>query len=201
MTNGNSNSFNAFPHIPAKAMDHKEGIKKILKRVQATNTQLKHQVRMGVNDLNIKVKYQHKDNYRQYVSVALYHFDPNDTVPDWDLTMRKKKVNKPDVATKNPFDWQRKAGKCGASQSPEDRRSKRGNRENINDWQIAEYLHAYLEGTTTVPKNTNMDWRAEAGNGDEEAIKWGIRAEDAAKEAAVVKKDAKPLEDAAAASV
>merc|ERR1711954_331659 len=51
MINGNSKDFNAFPHIPAKAMARKEGIEKTLKRIQAIESQLRYQVRMGQNDL------------------------------------------------------------------------------------------------------------------------------------------------------
>merc|ERR1711954_377916 len=64
MINGNAQEFNAFPHILAKAMARKEGIKKILKRIKAIDNQLRHQVRMGENDLTIKIKYQYKDDYR-----------------------------------------------------------------------------------------------------------------------------------------
>merc|ERR1711954_360257 len=126
MVNGNAREFNAFPHIPAKAMCQKEGIEKILKRIQAINTQLRYQVRMGESDLVIKIKYQYKDDYRPYVSVSLKDIDPNDSVLDWDLVMGKKKATPAGATPNNPFDWQTK-GKRGASSSPEDRLTKRRN--------------------------------------------------------------------------
>merc|ERR1711954_627990 len=162
MINGNANDFNAFPHIPPKAMTRKDGIEKILKRIQTIDKQLRYQVQMGEDDLVVKIKYQFKDDYRPYVSVSINDIDPNDTVPAWDLVMSKRKT--PDAApeARSEFDWQTKAGKRNASRSPEDRKNKRNNREDINNWQIAEFIHAFLVGTTTKPKYTNLDWRVEA---------------------------------------
>merc|ERR1711954_382798 len=131
MINRNAREFNAFPHIPAKAMCRKEEIEKILKRIQAINTQLRYQVRMGDNNVVVKIKYQYKDDYRPYVSVSLKDIDPNDSVPDWDVVMAKKKESPAGATPSNPFDWQT-PGKRGASSSPEDRLTKRRNRE---DWQ------------------------------------------------------------------
>merc|ERR1712081_121298 len=91
MINGNAREFNAFPHIPAKAMERKEGIERILKRIQAINRQLRYQVRMGEDDLVVKVKYHFKDDYRPYVSINIDDIDPNGTVKDWDLVMAKKR--------------------------------------------------------------------------------------------------------------
>merc|ERR1711954_52541 len=162
MINGNAREFNAFPHIPAKAMCQKKGIEKILKRIQAINTQLRYQVRMGESDLVIKIKYQYKDDYRPYVSVSLKDIDPNDSVPDWDLVMGRRKESPSGAPSNNLFDWQTKAGKRGASSSPEDRLTKRRNRIEIDDWQVAEFVHAFLEGTATKPKYQNLDWQTEA---------------------------------------
>merc|ERR1711954_104115 len=148
-------------HIPAKAMKKKEGIEKIRKRIQAINSQLRYQVRIGDSDLIIKIKYQYKDDYRPYVSVSLQDIDPNDTVPDWELVMAGRKVTSPETPTSGPFDWQVKAGKRNASRSPEDRLSKRSNREEIDDWQVAEFIHEFLEGTATKPRYHNLDWQAE----------------------------------------
>ena len=44
---------------------------------------------MGDDDLIIKVKY-HNDDYRPYVTVDLKDIDSNDTVPEWDLVMKKR---------------------------------------------------------------------------------------------------------------
>merc|ERR1711954_347471 len=162
MINGNAKNFNAFPHIPAKAMAKKEGIEKILKRIQTINNQLRYQVRMGESDLLIKVKYQYKDDYRPYVTVKLEDIDPNETVPDWDLVMTRRKATPPSASASGPLDWQTKIGKRQASRSPDDRLAKRSNREDIDDWQVAEFLHEFLEGTRTKPKYTNLDWNREA---------------------------------------
>merc|ERR1711954_464366 len=161
MVNGNARELNAFPHIPAKAMCRKEGIEKNLKRIQAINTPLRYQVRMGESDLVVKIKYNFKDDYRPYRSINLADIDPNNSVPDWDLVMSKKKDSPANATPSNPFDWQKK-GKRGASSSPENRVTKRRNREEIDDWQIAEFVHAFLEGTATRPKYQNLDWQSES---------------------------------------
>merc|ERR1711954_167759 len=158
MINGSSKEFNVFPHIPGKAMSKKEGIERIMKRIQAINQQLRYQVRMGENDLILKIKYQYKDDYRPYVSVDIKDIDPNDPIPDWELVMSSRKTI-PETPKAGPFDWQ-KAGKRNASRSPEDRSSKRSNREDIDDWQIAEFIHEFLEGTRTKPRYKNLDWQA-----------------------------------------
>merc|ERR1712081_151988 len=171
MINGNVRNFNAFPHIPAKAMACKEGIEKILKRIQAIDKQLRYQVRMGNDDLVIKIKYQYKDDYRPYISINLNDIDPNDTVPDCDLVMDKRKTDTTNPRTNNPYDWNTKAGKRNASRSPEDRSSKRTNREEVDDFQIAEFIHAFLEGTATKPRYETLNWNLEAAtnfNGDSE---------------------------------
>merc|ERR1712081_102701 len=75
--------------------------------------------------------------------------------------MSRKKATSPASAS-GPTDWQVKAGKRAASRSPDDRLAKRGNREDIDDWQVAEFIHEFLEGTRTKPKYTNLDWSREA---------------------------------------
>merc|ERR1711954_280913 len=162
MINGNAREFNAFPHIPAKAMCRKEDLEKILKRILGINTQLRYQVRMGEDDLLVKVKYSYKDDYQPHCMVRICDIDPNDTVRDWDLISSKKKDSAPTMAPGSSYDWQVKAGKRSASQSPESREPKRSNREQIDDWQVAEFIHAFLEGTITKPKYANLDWIAEA---------------------------------------
>merc|ERR1712081_144988 len=141
-----------------------------MKRVQTINTQLRYQVRMGDDDLILKVKNHRKDDYSPYVSVPLADIDPNETIEEWDLVTSRKVAEKQAGAEKNPFDWQVKLGKRGASQSPEDiRKPKRKNQELVDDWQIAEYLHAFIEGTATKPNYGNLNWTEEAANGLEEA--------------------------------
>ena len=158
MINGSSGGFNAFPHIPGKALDRKEGIKRIMQRLQEIHHDLRYQVRTGESDLQIKVKLQFKNDYRPYVAIPLSYIDPNESVPDWDLVNSRKKPN-----PVNPFSWQTKAGKRGASSSPEDARiKKKNNQEEIDDWQIAKFLYALLEGMAMTPKYVNLDWTAEA---------------------------------------
>merc|ERR1711954_318620 len=93
--------------------------------------------------------------------------DPNETVEDWELVTLKKEAVKQGEGVKNPFNWQTKKGKRGASQSPEDsRKPKRTNRDEIDDWQIAEFLHSFIEGTVTKPSYANLIWGVEAAAGE-----------------------------------
>ena len=123
---------------------------------------------MGNDDLILKIKYQFKDNYRPYVSVDINDINPNGRVPDWDLVMDKRKAEARNIRPNNPYDWNTKLGKRNASRSPEDRSAKRSNREEVDDFQIAEFIHAFLEGTATKPRYENLNWSLEAGPGFEE---------------------------------
>ena len=40
-------------------------------------------------------------------------------------------------------------------------------KRNINDWQVSEFIWAYLEGTETTPKYEDIQWEVEAGNNTE----------------------------------
>merc|ERR1711954_373154 len=83
--NGNSTEFNAFPHVPAKAMARRDGIEYLLKRLQRENNSLRYQIRLGKDDLEIMLK-NHKDfHYVPYRKVTLEMIDPNNEVPEWDL--------------------------------------------------------------------------------------------------------------------
>merc|ERR1712081_160520 len=104
---------------------------------------------------------------RPYVSVDINDIDPNGTVPDWDLVMDKRKAEARNIRPNNPYDWNTKAGKRNASRSPEDRSSKRSNREEVDDFQIAEFIHAFFEGTATKPRYESLNWNLEAGPGFE----------------------------------
>merc|ERR1711954_304382 len=88
---------------------------------------------------------------------------PNNEIPKWDLTFKGSNINKPEV---NPFDWSKQPGKRGAVESPEARGNKRNN---INDWQICEFLWAFLKGTTTTPNYKNLSWDKEAAENREES--------------------------------
>ena len=81
-------SFNAFPHVPAKALERKTKIEEIMKRLQGIDKILRYQVRIGKNDLVIMVKHHVPYDYRQYVPISLEMIDPNCEVPEWDLNTR-----------------------------------------------------------------------------------------------------------------
>merc|ERR1711954_499924 len=86
--NGNMTKFNAFPHVPGKAMARNEGLETILKRLQSINRQLRYQIRLGSKDLEVLIK-NHKDfDYKPYRKVEIKDLDPNNEVPDWDVTSR-----------------------------------------------------------------------------------------------------------------
>ena len=53
MQNGNNQNFNAFPHIPGKALKRHDMIVKILKGLQEQNDQLWYQIRLGKEDLEM----------------------------------------------------------------------------------------------------------------------------------------------------
>ena len=61
----------------------------------------------------------------------------------------------------NPFDSEKQQGKRGAVESPEGHKSKRSN---IDDWQVQEFVWAFLEGTATSPNYTNLTWELEDTN-------------------------------------
>merc|ERR1711954_328249 len=104
--NGNSSQFNAFPHVPAKAMARRDKIEKILKRLQTQNKSLRYQIRLGEDDLNIMLK-NHKDfDYIPFRKVTLEMIDPNDKVPEWYLV------------TKNELENTNENGKRKATESP-----------------------------------------------------------------------------------
>merc|ERR1711954_525386 len=84
--NGNMTQFNAFPHVPAKAMARRDAIEALLKNLQKDNSQLRYQIRLGDEDLDIFLK-NHKDyDYVPYRKVMLKMIDPNGEVPEWDLS-------------------------------------------------------------------------------------------------------------------
>merc|ERR1711954_475278 len=107
--NGNTTDFNAFPHVPAKAMARRDGFENILKRLQKENNSLRYQIRLGVDDLEIMLK-NHKDfHYVPYRKVALPMIDPNNEVPEWDLISKDEPTNDQE---------ENENGKRKASESP-----------------------------------------------------------------------------------
>merc|ERR1711954_623502 len=120
--NGNNTGFNAFPHVPAKAMARRDAIEAILKRLQKENTALRYQIRLGEKDLDVMLK-NHKDyNYVPYHKVTVKMIDPNDGVPEWDL------ITKEDPTNTN------ENGKRGAPESPEGRPA---TKRQVSDWQVS----------------------------------------------------------------
>merc|ERR1712081_29148 len=90
--NGNSTGFNAFPHVPAKAMKRRAAIENILKRLQNENKALRYQIRLGDEDLTVWLKNHKEYDYVPYCKVEIETIDPNKEVPDWELkTVDKNK--------------------------------------------------------------------------------------------------------------
>merc|ERR1711954_243381 len=92
--NNNMKSFNAFPHILAKALERKNRIEEIVKRLQGIDKKLRYQVRLGKNDLVIMVKHHVQFDYRQYVPITLDIINPNNDVLEWDLNTKPEENNK-----------------------------------------------------------------------------------------------------------
>merc|ERR1711954_393091 len=117
--------------------------------------QWRYQIRLGKQDLEIMIK-EHQDfDWKPYRRIELKHVDPNHKVPDWDLVSTG---NKQPINAVNPFDAGKQAGKRGPIESPEGRQSKRSN---IDDFQILEFVWAYLEGTATQPRYSTLNWELE----------------------------------------
>merc|ERR1711954_186769 len=154
--NGNQTGFNAFPHIPSKAMARKSGIEEIMKRLQGINKKIRYQIRLGKSDLDLYMKNHEDHHYKPFRKVDLKVIDPNGEIPEWDLSVSSRRGPTP---ASNPFDITKNPGKRGAVESPETRTSKRGR---IDDWQICEFIWAFLEGTKTEPNYKNLTWENEA---------------------------------------
>merc|ERR1712112_727454 len=160
--NGNQTGFHGFPHVPSKAMARKTGLEEILKRLQKINKQIRYQIRLGKTDLELFMKNHEDYNWKPFRKVDIPVIDPNGEVPKWDLSVS---VARPGANTTNPFDITKNPGKRGAIEYPEPRVSKRAN---IDDWQICEFVWAFLEGTKTVPNYKNLDWELEKPTLEEE---------------------------------
>ena len=136
---------------------------------------------MGDDDLVVKAKLHRRDDYRPYVTIPIEDLDPNNTVPDWNTVSKDKNVANNEKTTNNSD--QRKGNKRGASNSPEDARTrKRMNGEEIDDWQVAEFLFAFLEGTATRPKYENLDWNTVANREENNFLEEAVAKPEEAKE-------------------
>merc|ERR1711954_161203 len=89
MQNGSNRSFNAFPHIPGKALKRPDAIVEIPKRLQEQNLQLRYQIRLGQDDLEVRLKNHVPNDYRPYVRMEIGTIDPNGEVPDWELSSNR----------------------------------------------------------------------------------------------------------------
>merc|ERR1711954_6228 len=147
LINGNASEFNAFPHVPAKAMARRDGIERILKSLQADNPQLRYQIRLGEEDLEIYLKNHKEYDYVPYRKVTVNMIDPNEEVPEWDLNC---KIDDETEENEN--------GKRTAADSPE---GKPASKRNVHSWQISEFIWAYLEGTQTAPSYEEVDIETE----------------------------------------
>merc|ERR1711954_20114 len=146
--NGNSTGFNAFPHVLAKAMKRRDAIEQILKRLQNENKALRYQIRLGDQDLTVWLKNHKEYDYVPYRKVEIQTIDPNQKVPDWELTTKDKDTE--EVVNSN--------GKREASSSPI---GKSAPKKLVNDWQLSEFIWAYLEGTQTKPQYDDKQWELE----------------------------------------
>merc|ERR1711954_419095 len=83
--------------------------------------------------------------------VSLDIVDPNNDVPDWDLNTQTDN----DESSTNKF----KGTKRTADGSPEGSLARKKKHEGfINDWQVAEFLSAYIDGTATTPNYSDANW-------------------------------------------
>merc|ERR1711954_250614 len=146
MQNGGSRDFNAFPHIPGKALKRHDAIVEILKRLQEQNLQLRYQIRLGQDDLEVRLKNHVPTDYRPYVRVEINTIDPNGEVPEWELSSNRV----------NPFTRLKKGNKRSAEESPENQKAQKKNKE-IPEWRVGEFLWEFLEGTKTKPDYETED--------------------------------------------
>merc|ERR1711954_619398 len=154
--NGNETKFNCFPHIPAKGMKRNNGIIQILKRLQSINTNLRYQIRLGANDLEVFIKNHFKYDFRPYVRININQIDPNDTVPDWETS--GSYIN-PFSQSKQNGDINKTDNKRSAEESPEGSRMAK-KKKKITDLQISKFIWCFLEGTETSPRYEEISWDA-----------------------------------------
>merc|ERR1711954_435965 len=160
--NGGNREFNAFPHIPGKAMRRHDAMVNILKRLQESNTQLRYQIRLGKGDLELRCKNHFQYDYRPYVKIELATIDPNGEIPEWELSY--KTVN-PCSQTVLTGDREKKRP---AEESPENQKIQK-RKKFVPEWQVGEFLWTFLEGTKTTPQYTeeNLELEPETVDNDE----------------------------------
>merc|ERR1711954_272309 len=156
--NGGNKEFNAFPHIPGKAMRRHDAVINILKRLQESNTQLRYQIRLGKDDIKLKAKNHFQFDYCPYVKIDLSMIDPNNEIPDWELSFKRTNP----CSQPSSFSIE-KDKKRAAEESPENQKVQK-RKKFVPEWQIGEFLWMFLEGTKTAPEYSeeNMDLETES---------------------------------------
>merc|ERR1711954_233101 len=91
------------------------------------------------------------------LEVPSANIDPNNNVPDLDSVSKTKSQKQKSL---NPYDWTKKAGKREERESPEFQQ--RSKSRNVSIWQVAEFLHAFLKGTSTSQKYADLNLEHEA---------------------------------------
>merc|ERR1711954_205341 len=137
---------NAFPHIPGKAMKRHDAVINILKRLQESNTQLRYQIRLGKDDIKLRAKNHFQFDYRPYVKIDLSMIDPNNEIPDWELSFKRTNP----CSQPSTFSIE-KDKKRSAEESPEYQKDQK-RKKFVPEWQIGEFLWMFLEGTKTAPE-------------------------------------------------
>merc|ERR1711954_30249 len=128
-------------------MARRDAIEAILKRLQRENTALGYQIRLGEDNLTVMLKNHKEYDYVPYRKVTIEMINPNNEVPEWDLTTKVV-----------PEKEKNENGKRYAPESPEGRPVAK---RIISDWQISEFIWSYLEGTRTSAQYDNLQWELE----------------------------------------
>merc|ERR1711954_337174 len=104
-----------------------------------------------------------------YMKIKLDVIDPNEEVPDWDLSF--KRTNPCSQPSSNEMNNLDKANKRQAEESPEQQK-KLKRKKFVPEWQIGEFLWMFLEGTKTVPEydaeNLDLETESIASNDTQE---------------------------------
>ena len=80
--------FNAFPKIPLKALKRKKSIEAILINQKKLNSKLRYQIRNGINDLRIMIKFHEPNEYSSYKEVPICFIDPSNECHCLELTTK-----------------------------------------------------------------------------------------------------------------
>merc|ERR1711954_250392 len=89
-------------------------------------------------------------DYKPYRRIKIFQINPNNEVPPWDLVKN---------SVKNPIRMTSRLEKGRHQILLKEAPPKRGNF--VNDWQIGEFVWAYLKGTQTKPQYHALTWELE----------------------------------------